>query len=143
MRLNIKPSRILAVLVLIIAAYTLKACQVFIHDSFDTFQGVIVDETGNPVPNLRLRLYPSSGTYFSGPRQGSGNVVVTNATGEFKSVFPSRNMDAIYYLIPPSDLVFEVDQFGALTKVTELSIEPLPKDRNRVIDLGRITVVRP
>jgi hypothetical protein len=145
MKSSLRVTKLLQVIFLACAAYLLQACQEFIHDSFDTFQGVIVDESGNPVSDLRLTLYPSSSAFYSTPRQGSGasNRVITNSSGEFKVVFPSRNLNALYYLVPPTDLAFEVDQFGTLTKVRELLIEPTPTNRNRVTDLGRITVVAP
>jgi hypothetical protein len=145
MKFMMKKSRLLLVLLFACAACFLQACQEFIHDSFDTFQGVIVDESGNPMSGVKLNLYPIAANNFGSSRPGSltTNRMVTNAAGEFKVVFPSRNRNDVFYLVPPSELAFEVDQFGTLTKVRELIIESILRDKNRVIDLGKITVVTP
>lgn len=145
MKSSVRFSKLLQVIFLAYAAYLLQACQEFIHDSFDTFQGVIVDESGNPVPNIRLSIYSYSGNYFGSSVLGnsSGNRATTNDKGEFKLVVPSRNREDNYYLIPPADRAFEVEQFGSLMKVRELTIPTMLMDRDRVIDLGKISLVNP
>jgi hypothetical protein len=135
--------RLLQVCLIACTSYFLQGCQVFIHDSFDTFQGVVVDESGNPIANIKLTLYSNSGNYFGNSSQGSllGNRALTNAQGEFKLVLPSRYREDNYYLVPPSNLAFKVGEIGAETKVKELLIQTILNDQNRVIDLGKITVV--
>ena len=135
--------RLVQVFLIACTAYFLQGCQEFIHDSFDTFQGVVVDESGNPQANIRLNLYSNGGNNFGNPSQGSlsGNRAQTNAQGEFKLVLPSRYREDNYYLVPPSNLAFKVGQIGSETKVKELLIQTILMDQNRVIDLGKITVV--
>ena len=51
MKKNLNPSLLLAILLL-----SLGACQEFIHNSFDTFTGQVVDKEGKAVPGLELTL---------------------------------------------------------------------------------------
>lgn len=107
-------------------------CQEFIHDSFDTFQGVIVNKAGDPIPNLRLRFYFESSQVYS---------FLTGSQGEFRVVLPSKNFDSFYNLEVPQPFLFELNQFDMVFLDRSLTLDPSARDVNGVIDLGNITLV--
>lgn len=138
-------SHLLHFLILTFIAFALKGCQEFIHDSFDTFQGEIVDREGVPISNLELSLYSDNSFFFNFPFQGSAPIYTlkTNSQGEFKMVLPSKFMDDSYFLAASSSsYIFELEQFDTLVTQPYLILQGSLRDTNGVIDLGSLTVVK-
>jgi hypothetical protein len=120
-------------LIFIFLLFFAQGCQEFIHDSFDTFQGVIVDKEGDPVPNLRLNFYSNSSLIYS---------MTTDNLGAFKVVLPSKNLGAFYRVTPPSPFLFEVNQNEFIFTDRDLRLDPSLRDANGVIDLGKVILVQ-
>lgn len=119
-------------LIFIFLLFLSQGCQEFIHDSFDTFQGVIVNKSGDPIPNLRLRFYFESSLIYS---------FITGNQGEFKVVLPSKNFDNFYNLEVPEPFLFELNQFDMIYRDKSFSLNPSARDANGVIDLGEVILV--
>lgn len=127
-------NRIKNLLIFIFFLFVAQGCQEYIHDSFDTFQGVIVNEDGDPVSKLRLNFYSSSSLIYS---------VTTTNDGRFKVVLPSKNLDNFYSLTAPSPFLFEINQNEFTYTDRELRLDPSSRDENGVIDLGIVILVQP
>lgn len=142
--MNRKHFQLFHFLMLTFIAFALKGCQEFIHDSFDTFQGEIVDREGVPISNLELSLYSDNSFFFNFPFKGSPPIYTlnTNSRGEFKMVLPSKFIDDTYFLAPSSSsYIFELEQFDTIVTEPYLILQGSLRDTNGVIDLGSLTVV--
>lgn len=145
MKRFLKIPRLLIFLLVISAAYCLQACQEFIHNSFDTIVGTIVDQEGNPVSNSQLNLYTSfiDAASYAEIREEPFLQTTTNAEGQFKVVVPSKKIDDFYFLVLPSNLLFAVDQFGTIEHRVAFDFYTSVRDSNGIVDLGTLTVVAP
>lgn len=120
-----------------------QACQEYIHDSFDTFQGVVVDQSGDPIPNLRMRLssISSISNILNIPNSSLIYTLNTDNQGAFKVVVPSKNINNSYLLKAPESFRFEVNQFDLIINEEYLQFDSSVKDAKGVIDLGIITLI--
>lgn len=109
-----------------------QGCQEFIHDSFDTYQGVILNKAGDPIPNLRLKFFFESSLIYS---------FTTNTQGAFKVVLPTRNPENFYTLRVPEPFLFELNQFDMVFTDKSFRLDPSERDANGVIDLGNVILV--
>ncbi len=136
------PKRVFIFIFLLFAA---QGCQEFIHDSFDTFQGVIVDQSGDPIPNLRLRLFSESSSLniFNIPNSSLIYTLSTDNQGAFKVVVPSRNIDNFYLLEVPETFRYDISQSDLVISEEYLQVDSSLKDANGVIDLGEVTLIQP
>lgn len=123
--------------------FLFTACQEFIHDSFDTYTGTIINESGQPVAGVELVFTQDLDfTDFQNPRSKSVIYrVITDSSGKFKFVLPSKNFDNFYYLQIKPPYKFEVD-FGG-EKDFRNFIEAFPSDQDPfgVVSLGDLKVV--
>ncbi|MBA4301502.1 hypothetical protein SAMN03080617_03388 [Algoriphagus alkaliphilus] len=127
-------NRIKNLLIFISFLFVAQGCQEYIHDSFDTFQGRIVNESGDTITNLRLNFYSGSSLVYS---------VTTGNQGEFKVVLPSKNLNYSYRLTAPSPFLFEINQNDFTYTDRDLRLDPSSRDANGVIDLGTVILVQP
>lgn len=121
-------------LILILILFVAQGCQEFIHDSFDTFQGKIVNKTGNPISNLRLNFYSGSSLVYS---------FTTGNQGEFRFVLPSRNLNVSYRMTVLEPFLFEINQFDQVYMDNSLRLDSSLRDPKGVIDLGNVILVQP
>lgn len=110
-----------------------QGCQEYIHDSFDTFRGVIVAKNGDPIPNLRLRFYSESALV---------STFTTGNQGEFKIVLPSKNLDNFYRMTFPESFLVEINQFDQVFVNNSLRLDSSLRDQDGVIDLGKVILVQ-
>lgn len=127
-----KNNRIKNLLIFIFFLFAAQGCQEFIHDSFDTFKGNIVNKAGDPVPNLRLNFYSGSSLVYS---------FTTGNQGEFKIVLPSKNLDNIYRITVREPFLFEINQFDQVYMDNSLGLDSSLRDPKGVIDLGNVILV--
>lgn len=140
MKKNLKSFFVLAILL-----FSLGACQEFIHNSFDTFTGRVVDVEGNPVAGLELIVTQE---LDFGPQEPVAKTVIykvkTDGRGEFRFVLPSRNeysFEKEYYLLLNEPLQF-LDLFGPSLLHRYVSFTTRERDADGVIDLGTLKIVR-
>lgn len=93
--------------------FLFTACQEFVHDSFDTFSGRVVDEAGLPLSGVELVFTQELDfTDFQNPVSNSSIYTMrTDMSGRFKFVVPTKNFDNLYYLQIKPPYRFEID-FG-------------------------------
>lgn len=140
MKKNLKSFFVLAILL-----FSLGACQEFIHNSFDTFTGRVVDVEGNPVAGLELIVTQE---LDFGPQEPVAKTVIykvkTDGRGEFRFVLPSRNeysFEKEYYLLLNEPLQF-LDLFGPSLLHRYVPFTIRERDADGVIDLGTLKIVR-
>ena len=121
-------------MIFIFLSIVAQGCQEFIHNSFDTFQGVIINKAGDPIPNLRLKLFSESSLVYS---------LDTDTQGVFKFVLPSKNFDDFFRLEAPESFLFEINQLDLVYTDRTLRLDPSLRDANGVIDLGKVILIQP
>jgi hypothetical protein len=94
MKKNLKSFFVLAILL-----FSLGACQEFIHNSFDTFTGRIVDVEGNPVAGLEFIVTQELDFGVAQPPVAKSIIykVKTTNRGEFRLVVPSFGKRKCYF----------------------------------------------
>ena len=132
---------------LLVLLLSLGACQEFIHNSFDTFTGRIVDKEGKAVPGLELTL--SQGIDFLDGQVPVAKAIVyrikTDERGEFSFILPSRTDSSFeneYYLMLTAPARFQTEFNGVLLTENFLLATDAPRDADGVRDLGVLKIVR-
>ena len=125
---------------------SLSSCQEFIHNSFDTFTGRIVDVEGNPVAGLEFIVTQE---LDFGPQEPVAKTVIykvkTDDRGEFRFVLPSRNeysINSYYFLLLAAPVQFQMEVFGELVTINYISVTDVEKGTDGVRDLGTLKIVR-
>lgn len=136
--------RILTLLILILVFSS--SCQEFIHNSFDTFTGRIVDVEGNPVAGLEFIVTQE---LDFGPQEPVAKTIIykvkTDGRGEFRYVLPSRNeysINSYYFLLLTMPAKFQMEVFGELVTINYISVTDVEKGTDGVRDLGTLKIVR-
>ena len=123
--------------------FLFTACQEFVHDSFDTFSGRVVNQSGLPLSGVELVFTQELDfTDFQNPVSNSSIYTIkTDISGRFKFVVPSKNFDNVYYLQIKPPYRFEVD-FGGEKDFRNFT-EAFSSDRDAfgVVSLGDLIVV--
>ena len=132
---------------LLVLLLSLGACQEFIHNSFDTFTGRIVDKEGKAVPGLELTL--SQGIDFLDGQVPVAKSIVyrikTDERGEFSFILPSRTDSSFeneYYLMLTAPARFQTEFNGIQLTENFLLATDAPRDADGVRDLGVLKIVR-
>ena len=126
---------------------SLGACQEFIHNSFDTFTGQVVDKEGKAVPGLELTLSQNI-DFLNGQVPVAKSIVYrikTDERGEFSFVLPSRTDNSFekeYYLLLTAPARFQTEFNGVLLTENFLLATDAPRDADGVRDLGVLKIVR-
>ena len=125
---------------------SLSSCKEFIHNSFDTFTGRIVDVEGNPVAGLEFIVTQE---LDFGPQEPVAKTVIykvkTDYRGEFRFVLPSRNeysINSYYFLLLAAPAQFQMEVFGELVTINYISVTDVEKGTDGVRDLGTLKIVR-
>ena len=134
-------------LLFVILLFSLGACQEFIHNSFDTFIGRIVDEEGNAVAGLELIVTQDLDFGVAQPPVAKSIIykVKTTNRGEFRVVVPSRtdiSFNTGYFLLLTAPVQFEMGDSGMSVLYRYYSFSTAGRDANGVIDLGTLKIVR-
>lgn len=119
------------------------ACQEFVHDSFDTFSGRVVNQSDRPVAGVELVFTQELDfTDFQNPVSNSSIYKIkTDISGRFKFVVPTRNFDNVYYLQIKPPYRFEID-FGGEKEFRNYILESnSDRDAFGVVSLGDLIVV--
>lgn len=132
---------------LLILLLSLGACQEFIHNSFDTFTGKIVDVEGNPVADLELILTQDLDFGAAQPPVAKSIIyrVKTTSRGEFRMVVPARtdiSFNTEYYLLLSAPAQFELEDTGMSVLYPYFSFSTADRAADGVIDLGTLKIVR-
>ena len=142
MKKNLKSFFVLAILL-----FSLGACQEFIHNSFDTFTGRIVDKEGKGVPGLELTVSQDI-DFLNGQVPVAKSIVYrikTDERGEFSFILPTRHPDAVdkySYLSLTVPYRFQTEFNGVLVIENFLLATDAPRDADGVRDLGVLKIVR-
>lgn len=142
MKKNLKSLFVLAILL-----FPLGACQEFIHNSFDTFTGQVVDKEGKAVPGLELTLSQNI-DFLNGQVPVAKSIVYrikTDEKGEFSFVLPSRmdsSFEKEYYLLLTAPARFQTEFNGVLLTENFLLATDAPRDADGIRDLGVLKIVR-
>ena len=126
---------------------SLGACQEFIHNSFDTFTGRVLDKEGNAVPGLELTVSQDI-DFLSGQIPVAKSIVYrikTNERGRFSFVLPARTDSSFeneYYLFLTAPARFQTEFNGVLVTENFLLATDAPRDADGVRDLGVLKIVR-
>lgn len=132
---------------LLVLLLSLGACQEFIHNSFDTFTGQVVDKEGKAVPGLELTLSQNI-DFLDGQVPVAKSIVYrikTDERGEFSFVLPSRTDNSFekeYYLLLTAPARFQTEFNGVLLTENFLLATDAPRDADGVRDLGVLKIVR-
>ena len=132
---------------LLVLLLSLGACQEFIHNSFDTFTGQVVDKEGKAVPGLELTLSQNI-DFLNGQVPVAKSIVYrikTDERGEFSFVLPSRTDNSFekeYYLLLTAPARFQTEFNGVLLTENFLLATDAPRDADGVRDLGVLKIVR-
>ena len=132
---------------LLVLLLSLGACQEFIHNSFDTFTGQVVDKEGKGVPGLELTLSQNI-DFLDGQVPVAKSIVYrikTDERGEFSFVLPSRTDNSFekeYYLLLTAPARFQTEFNGVLLTENFLLATDAPRDADGVRDLGVLKIVR-
>jgi hypothetical protein len=132
---------------LLILLLSLGACQEFIHNSFDTFTGKIVDGEGTPVADLELILTQDLDFGAAQPPVAKSIIyrVKTTSRGEFRMVVPARtdiSFNTEYYLLLSAPAQFELEDTGMSVLYPYFSFSTADRAADGVIDLGTLKIVR-
>jgi len=132
---------------LLVLLLSLGACQEFIHNSFDTFTGRIVDKEGKAVPGLELTLSQNI-DFLNGQVPVAKSIVYrikTDERGEFSFILPSRTDSSFeneYYLMLTAPARFQTEFNGIQLTENFLLATDAPRDADGVRDLGILKIVR-
>jgi hypothetical protein len=137
--------RISILLILILALSS--SCQEFIHNSFDTFTGKIVDAEGKPVADLELILTQDLDFAVSQPPVSKSIIYTIKTTnrGEFRLVVPARtdiSFNTEYFLLLSAPVQFELEESGMSVLYRYYSFSTADRATDGVIDLGTLKIVR-
>lgn len=132
---------------LVVLLLSLGACQEFIHNSFDTFTGRVVDVEGNPVAGLEFIVTQDLDFAVAQAPVAKSIVykVKTTNRGEFRLVVPSRtdiSINTEYFLLLTAPVQFELKDAGMSVLYRYLSFSTAGRDADGVIDLGVLKIVR-
>ncbi|MFM7629884.1 MAG: hypothetical protein ACKO44_10240 [Algoriphagus sp.] len=89
-------SQVVTFLVLVLLI-SLGACQEFVHNSFDTFTGRVVDQEGKRFPGLELTVSQDI-DFLNGQVPAAKSIIYgikTDERGEFSFILPTRHPDAV------------------------------------------------
>ena len=132
---------------LLVLLLSLGACQEFIHNSFDTFTGQVVDKEGKAVPGLELTLSQDL-DFLDGQVPAAKSIVYrikTDERGEFSFVLPARmdsSFENEYYLLLTVPARFQTEFNGVLVTENFLLASDAPRDVDGVRDLGVLKIIR-
>ena len=132
---------------LLVLLLSLGACQEFIHNSFDTITGQVVDKEGKAVPGLELTLSQNI-DFLNGQVPVAKSIVYrikTDDKGEFSFVLPSRtdsSFEKEYYLLLTAPARFQTEFNGVLLTENFLLATDAPRDADGIRDLGILKIVR-
>ncbi len=132
---------------LLVLLLSLGACQEFIHNSFDTITGQVVDKEGKAVPGLELTLSQNI-DFLNGQVPVAKSIVYrikTDEKGEFSFVLPSRmdsSFEKEYYLLLTAPARFQTEFNGVLLTENFLLATDAPRDADGVRDLGILKIIR-
>jgi hypothetical protein len=132
---------------LLVLLLSLGACQEFIHNSFDTITGQVVDKEGKAVPGLELTLSQNI-DFLNGQVPVAKSIVYrikTDEKGEFSFVLPSRmdsSFEKEYYLLLTAPARFQTEFNGVLLTENFLLATDAPRDADGIRDLGILKIVR-
>jgi hypothetical protein len=126
---------------------SLSACQEFIHNSFDTFTGKIVDAEGKAVTDLELILTQDLDFGVAKPPVAKSIIYTIKTTnrGEFRMVVPARtdvSFNTEYYLLLSAPVQFELEESGMSVLYRYYSFSTADRAADGVIDLGTLKIVR-
>jgi len=126
---------------------SLVSCQEFIHNSFDTFTGKIVDVDGKPVADLELILTQDLDFGVAQPPVAKSIIyrVKTTSRGEFRMVVPARtdiSFNTEYFLLLSAPAQFELEDTGMSVLYRYYSFSTADRAADGVIDLGTLKIVR-
>ena len=123
--------------------FLFTACQEFIHDSFDTFSGRVVNESGQPISGVELVFTQDLDfSDFENPRSKSVIYrMITDSSGKFKFVLPAKNFDNFYYIQINQPYLFEVDFGGEKEDRNFIFVSSTERDAFGVVSLGDLIVV--
>jgi hypothetical protein len=131
---------------LLVLLLSLGACQEFIHNSFDTFTGKIVDVAGKPVADLELILTQDLDFGVAQPPVAKSIIYTIKTTnrGEFRLVVPSRtdiSFNTEYFLLLSAPAQFELEDTGMSVLYRYYSFSTADRAADGVIDLGTLKIV--
>lgn len=137
--------RISILLILMLALSS--SCQEFIHNSFDTFTGRVVDVEGNPVAGLELIVTQDLDFGVAQPPVAKSIIykIKTTNRGEFRLVVPSRtdiSFNTEYFLLLTAPVQFELEESGMSVLYRYYSFTTAGRAADGVIDLGTLKIVR-
>jgi hypothetical protein len=132
---------------LLVLLLSLGACQEFIHNSFDTFTGKIVDVDGKPVADLELILTQDLDFGVAQPPVAKSIIyrVKTTSRGEFRMVVPARtdiSFNREYFLLLSAPAQFELEDTGMSVLYRYYPFSTADRAADGVIDLGTLKIVR-
>lgn len=127
--------------------FSFGACQEFIHNSFDTFTGRIVDVEGNPVAGMELIVTQDLDFGVAQPPIAKSIIYKLKTTnrGDFRLVVPSRtdiSFNTEYFLLLTAPVQFELEEAGMSVLYRYYSFSIAGRDADGVIDLGNLKIVR-
>jgi hypothetical protein len=128
---------------ILFSLFLFTACQEFVHDSFDTFSGRVVSESGQPISGVEL-VFTQDLDFTDFQNTVSNSAIYTMRTdvsGRFKFVVPTRNFDNVYYLQIKPPYRFVID-FGGEKEFRNYILESnSDRDAFGVVSLGDLIVV--
>ena len=132
---------------LLVLLLSLGACQEFIHNSFDTFTGKIVDVDGKPVADLELILTQDLDFGVAQPPVAKSIIysIKTTNRGEFRMVVPARtniSFNTEYFLLLSSPVQFELEESGMSVLYRYYSFSTADRAADGTINLGTLKIVR-
>ncbi len=132
---------------LLVLLLSLGACQEFIHNSFDTFTGKIVDMEGKPVADLELILTQDLDFGVAQPPVAKSIIysIKTTNRGEFRMVVPARtniSFNTEYFLLLSSPVQFELEESGMSVLYRYYSFSTADRAADGTINLGTLKIVR-
>lgn len=132
---------------LVVLLLTLSACQEFIHNSFDTFRGQVVDVEGKAVPGLEFIVTQDLdfGVVLAPVAKSVIYTVKTDDKGEFSFVLPARqdtSFDKEYFLLLTAPVQFELEDAGMSVLYRYYLFSTAGRDSDGVIDLGTLKIIR-
>jgi hypothetical protein len=132
---------------LLVLLLSLGACQEFIHNSFDTFTGKIVDVDGKPVAGLELILTQDLDFGVAQPPVAKSIIysIKTTNRGEFRMVVPARtniSFNTEYFLLLSSPVQFELEESGMSVLYRYYSFSTADRAADGTINLGTLKIVR-
>lgn len=136
----------ISILLILILAFS-SSCQEFIHNSFDTFTGQVVDKEGKGVPGLELTLSQNI-DFLDGQVPVAKSIIYrikTDERGEFSFVLPARmdsSFENEYFLLLTAPARFQTEFNGVLVTENFLLAMDAPRDADGVRDLGTLKIVR-